>query len=902
MKRALFALILAITLVGRPVPAQANEPVVADYPTDLQPAGVVVISAPSGPAVSVSGFAWSEIPKMKTRIVTSQAGDLTVTFCAEANTNGGNIWLRITDNGTALFPSDVVFAAGTTLSSHCFTFVENNAAAGFHVLRAEWDVSSGLVTGYMYDRTMTISFSSGSADELRLLAVAAPSGPFVDAQVGWMDIPGLGGTIDLPYSSDLSILFSAEAYSDSGGRLFVRALVDGQPASASDAVVAVGGFIGTRAYTFAQKGVADGAHTVSLQYRCPEGAGLCHVGDRTMVVVATALGLTRQVVEAFNPAPSGGWQTTTSADWTDMPDTYTQFSSPSEADLAIQLTASIWLDNAGRIFVRALIDGQLANPSDVVLESGGWTGSHAFTFVVHNLARGSHSLQIQWKVDSGTGYLGDHTTAAWGFASQHPILMVAMESERGQEGYKYGGLFADSVIDVVHGMRTFKPYVRERLFGSAPSLAGYFLENSYGNFYLVDGGVRGPYLKQYTEYVYRTQIPDPFTKMLLEAEQRVDEDGFDFSLYDRDGNGIISKKELVTLVALYQDYTDGYFRSLPDYVTNDGVTLNNYEFSYVYLADFQSAEQIGVMAHELAHHLINAGDMYETHWDPTAPGPYTLMDHDTNHPHLDPWHKLHAGSWFDPAPVNWDGYYLISAVEEYPDIYKLADPNHPGEYFLIENRQKIGYDSMLPDAGLAIWHINENTGDVFRNGVMIEPACGPTDPLQWNNYLYDGASSQWGLDFWWGSSGSNSRWVGGTDSKLGVWAIPASSDSMQVYLDTTGPGILVDVLPERPVVGAGYSVTLQIRLVNTGSSPDTFTMSSSLPGSWLQWSQNPVMLTSYEQKIITLKVTPPKSTPPGLEWFNVTGTGGTSPYPSTTHPTLTLNVLTNFSYLSILKK
>ena len=902
MKQVLLVIILAVTLVGhQPTPVISAAPIAASAPTDLQSAGVVVVSAPSGPDVTTTGNVWHDIPKMKTRIVTSQTGDLIVTFCAEADAIGGTLWLRITDNNVTLAPSDVIFSSGTNGASHCFTFVKNNAPAGFHVLRALWNAGSDTTTGSMGDRTMTITFSSSPAEELRLLAVAAPSGATQNALSTWADIPGLGGTLVLPDASNLAITFSAEAYTDGSNRLFVRALVDDQPASASDAVVAVGGFIGTRSYTFIQQGASAGVHTVRLQYRC-DADNQCHVSDRTLTVVAAGLGNTRQVVSAFNPAPSGPWETTTNTGWANIPDTYSSFFSPSEADLAIQLTASIWLDNPGRIFVRALVDGQATSPSDTQFVTGGWTGSHAFTFVVHNLARGNHSLQMQWGVDSGTGYIGDRTTAAWGFASQHPVLMVVMESNRGLTGYEYGGLFASSVVDELGSLRTFKPYVRERLFGGAPSVTGYFLENSYGNYYLVDAGVRGPYLKQYDEYYYRNNVPDPFNTMLLEALQKADQDNFDYSLYDRDGNGTVTSKELVTLVALYQDTEAGFVRSIPNYATNDGVVLNNSSFPHVYLPDFQTAEQTGLIAHELAHVLINAGDMYETSWDPTAPGPYTLMDQHAAHPHLDPWHKLHTGSWFDPIAVNQDGYVTVNAVELHPDIYKLADPGHPGEYFLIENRQKIGYDAGLPDAGLAIWHINENTADVFRNGVMIEPACGPTNPLQWSNYLYDGAGSPWGLDFWWGSTGSNSRWVNGSDSKMGVWAISPSSDSMLVYLDSPGPGILVDVLPDEMAVGAGIGSILQVRLVNTGPSPDTFTLSSSLPGSWLQWSQNPVTLNSYEQRIVTVKVTPPKATPAGLVGYSITATGATSPFPSTTHPTTVLNVLTKFVFIPAVRR
>jgi M6 family metalloprotease-like protein len=903
MKKVLLVLILVVTLVGQPAPVNASGPDTPSAATDLQPSGVVVVSAPSGPDVTTTGNVWNEIPKMKTRIVTPQAGSLAVTFCAEADISGGSLWLEITDNDVTLSPSNVVFAAGAASDSHCFTFVESNSAAGFHVIRALWNAGSSSVTGSMGDRTMTITFSSSTAEELRLLAVAAPSGVPQDAVYAWTDIPNLSGALSLPYNSDLTITFSGEAYGDGGNRLFVRALVDDQVASASDAVVAVGGFIGVRAYTFVQKGVSAGTHTIRLQYSC-DGDNLCHVADRTMVVVAAAQGLTRQVVEAFHPATSGPWETTTNTGWENMPDTYQDFTSPSEADLAIQFTASIYIDNPGRLWLRALVDGQVTSPSDVVLESSDWVGnrSHSFTFVVHNLPRGNHSLQMQWGVDGGTGYLSDHTTAAWGFASQHPILMVAMESTRPQ-GYQFGGTFSSSVADgAVGGVRSFKSYVRDRLFGADPSVARYYLENSYGNYYLVDGGVRGPYLKQYDEKTYRETIPNPFTVMMMEALQKVDQDNFDFSLYDRDGDGIITPKELVTMVAFYQDTTDGFVRTFPNYVTNDGVTLDDSNMPYVYLPDFQTAEETGVMAHELAHVLINAGDMYESTWDSTAPGPYSLMDQHFAHPDLDPWHKLHAGSWFDPHVVNQDGYVVITAVEKYPDIYKLADPNHPGEYFLIENRQKTGYDAGLPDSGLAIWHINENTADVYRNGVMIEPACGPTNPIQWGQYLYDGSGTPWGRDFWWGSTGSNSRWVDGSDSKMGVWAIQASSSSMIVYLDTPGPGVLLQALPGQLTVTPGRSDYIWMRLVNTSSFPDTYQLSTTLPETWVQWSQNPITLTSYQSTVVYLKVTPPKGTPTGPVWFNVTATGTSlPPYPSTTAPTNLLNV-TLFTYVPLVKK
>jgi immune inhibitor A len=41
--------------------------------------------------------------------------------------------------------------------------------------------------------------------------------------------------------------------------------------------------------------------------------------------------------------------------------------------------------------------------------------------------------------------------------------------------------------------------------------------------------------------------------------------------------------------------------------------------------------------------------------------------------------------------------------------YRLWSNGSGGtEYFLIENRQKTGYDTYLPGAGLLIWHVDEN--------------------------------------------------------------------------------------------------------------------------------------------------------------------------------------------------
>ena len=884
MKRILFALVLLVCLVGQSTSAEANNPTIIQ-PTDMQPSGVVVVSAPSGPDVATTSTTYVEIPRMKTRIVTAEPGDLLVTFCAEAELvgGGGPLYVQITDNGVAFAPSGVIFAAGTGVHTHCFTFVENNAPAGFHVIHANWMVT-GAVTGYMGDRTMTITFARPDAEELRLVGAGFFNSSGRTVSNTWSDVTSLARTLDTAYTSDLAITFSAEAYAIGASRLFVRALVDNVVISPSDAIIAASDLIGARAHTFVANNIPPGSHSVHIEVTC-DTAAQCYYSSRSLAVVSIAQGDRRHAGGAFLAAPSG---TTpySGTSWSDMPNArLANIFVPTDSDLAVEFTASMAGDGGSSLHVRALVDGSPVEPSDVLFRTGSGMGCNSFTFIVHNLTRGSHTIQMQWLTNGITSYLDDHTTAAWAYASQHPLLMIGLESY--QNGSTYGGFFASSVVDGPQGgSRFFKPYVRDRLFNADPSVAGYFRENSYNRFFLVDGGVKGPYLKQYDEATYRAR-PNCFEEMQLEALQKADSDNFDFALYDRNGDGSVTPNELVTIVVLYQNESlhasSGFVRTISNYVTNDGVTLVNTDFPHVYLQDFNQPHQIGLISHELAHIYIQAGDMYEdAGTDPSAPGPFSLMDQHNTHPDLDPWHKLHHGQWFNSHVINQDGYELVTQVEQQPSIYKLADPSsHLGEYFLVENRQHTGYDSGLPDTGLAIWHINDNAADPYRDGVMIESASGTSN---YTTYMFDGAGSLWGKDWWWGSIGSNSRWLDASDSHIGVWAIPPSGSDMLVYFDVPGPGILVDIQPMEALVFTGQSLSFPVRLVNTGSSPDTFTLTSSLPGGWGTWSQNPVTLTSYQERIVSLSVHPPAGAPTGQVWFSVTATSNTQVGVTTTHP------------------
>lgn len=378
-------------------------------------AGLVVVDAPSGPDVTTTSTNWADIPHMTGQVNLVDISDLAVTFCAEANvTNGKRMFVRALVDGRPSNPGDVVLAAGRTMDTHCFTFVKNGVKAGEYPIRMQWLVDSG-GTAHVGDRTLHITFAQSNADELTLLAVAAPSGPDKVTTGGWTDIPDMSGNIHLSAPSDLAITFSAEVYATDNRRLFIQALVDGQPASPSDEVLVVGGYNGTRTFTFVKQGMGAGSHNVRVQWLVDDG-GEGHVGDRTLKVVGVRRYDAMQAGRLMVAAPSGPAQTTTSTNWVDIPGLGGSIDVPAAGDIVIGFSAEIWASSDKRVFVRALVDGQPSNPSDVRLITGGWRGTYAFSFVKRNVSHGSHTIQLQWAVDSGgEAAVGDRTLTAYTF-------------------------------------------------------------------------------------------------------------------------------------------------------------------------------------------------------------------------------------------------------------------------------------------------------------------------------------------------------------------------------------------------------------------------------------------------------------------------------------------------------
>ncbi|MEW5768608.1 MAG: M6 family metalloprotease domain-containing protein [bacterium] len=134
---------------------------------------------------------------------------------------------------------------------------------------------------------------------------------------------------------------------------------------------------------------------------------------------------------------------------------------------------------------------------------------------------------------------------------------------------------------------------------------------------------------------------------------------------------------------------------------------------YVYM---RPSRELALVAHEFGH-LLGLLDMYSSVFVKGTIGDigrWGLMSgaeiHGTPYSHLCAYSKVKLG-WATPIELDQSGNRIIKAAEikDYGSIYRIST-SKPNEYFLLEYRQRSGYDQDLPGEGILIWHIDLNVG------------------------------------------------------------------------------------------------------------------------------------------------------------------------------------------------
>ena len=67
--------------------------------------------------------------------------------------------------------------------------------------------------------------------------------------------------------------------------------------------------------------------------------------------------------------------------------------------------------------------------------------------------------------------------------------------------------------------------------------------------------------------------------------------------------------------------------------------------------------------------------------------------------------ERYALEWIEPLTFDEEGEYILPSLQSSNKAY-LVKTDKENEYFIIENRQREGWDAFLPGHGLLVWHID----------------------------------------------------------------------------------------------------------------------------------------------------------------------------------------------------
>ncbi len=218
-------------------------------------------------------------------------------------------------------------------------------------------------------------------------------------------------------------------------------------------------------------------------------------------------------------------------------------------------------------------------------------------------------------------------------------------------------------------------------------------------------------------------------EMVSEALAALEARGFDFSTVDADSDGWVDGLTIIhagggeEMSGNDSDYIWSHQWSLTSTRTYDGTSMREYHTEpgrrgWDSSSSSWGVTRIGVICHENGH-FLGLPDFYDYDYDSEGVGDFCLMaggswngDNGSQPAQMSAWCKADL-NWLTPTSITVSGSYTLPRVEDNKAIFKLSGPFPSSQYFLIENRQGVGFDAGLPgpNRGLLIWHVDETQPD-----------------------------------------------------------------------------------------------------------------------------------------------------------------------------------------------
>lgn len=336
--------------------------------------------------------------------------------------------------------------------------------------------------------------------------------------------------------------------------------------------------------------------------------------------------------------------------------------------------------------------------------------------------------------------------------------------------------FADTKFKPEHTLDLYKQIINgenysDETLGFKGSVRDYFKAQS-GGLFEIDFDVVGPVdlPKGYAGYGKndasgRDQAALVYP-MVEDAVNLAKDQVTDWKQYDWDGDGLVEE-----VFVLYAGHGQAKYPQDPDLVwphksaidpmtVADGVKVSVYACSSE-LGATEAIDGIGAFCHEFSH-CMGLKDHYDINgrgygtgfWDIMCFGCYngnSFLPAEYNS-----YEKMFCG-WKEPIVLNAEPQKIegMKALAAGGDTYIFYNDGNENEYYMLENRQKTGWDAALPGEGLIVLHVDYSKGawednqvnyNAARQRMTVIPAdntLGSTDedkagdawPYQGNNSL-----------------------------------------------------------------------------------------------------------------------------------------------------------------------
>lgn len=320
--------------------------------------------------------------------------------------------------------------------------------------------------------------------------------------------------------------------------------------------------------------------------------------------------------------------------------------------------------------------------------------------------------------------------------------------------------FPDKEFITTNPKETFTQFFNKEGYsagGNAGSVRDYFLAQSYDQLE-INFDVYGPYTTKHEMVYYGKHYTDKDgvehndslpQEMIVEAVDAAHNDGVDFSKYDWNNNG-----EVDQVFIIFAGYAEAQ-GAAPETIwphewqlwgtssrTYNGKRIKTYgcaaELRGDGVNDKGHMDGIGTACHEFSH-CLGLPDMYDTDgqlnygmskWDVMDAGSY--LDNSCTPSSYTSYERWFAG-WMEPEEITdtkqiTDMRPLTEKGAKAYVIYNQATRSKgiKGEYYLLENRQPVGFDAKLPGHGLLILHVDYDQqiwGDNKINSNKYDHQC-----------------------------------------------------------------------------------------------------------------------------------------------------------------------------------